>query len=70
MATMQASTVARDVEELYDMLRDAGYRKSESTDISSVDPTKITDAERVALYEQIITGVLGKDYYDSLGLNK
>lgn len=66
---MQAAPVAKNAEELYDMLMDRVRENSPDEIDEQPDPTKMTDAERVKLYEKIITGVLGKDYYDSLNLN-
>ena len=63
--SLQSAFVVKDTQELYDLL--LGIKKAKKPkNFKETDPVKLTDTGRKDLYKQIITDVMGKDFYDRL----
>lgn len=57
-------------QQLFDMLAGPPAKSSAEEAPELIDPAKISDEERVVLYKEIITGVLGEEFYNKLGLDE
>lgn len=68
VGAFQSVWAVKDVYALFDFLRgvktpSAGAKGAEPEEF---DPAKATDAERVEMYKEIITRVMGKEFYESV----
>ena len=68
IGAFQSVWAVKDVSALFDFLRGIKTSSKAAKDQAPemFDPSKATDEERVAMYEKIITGVMGKEFYESV----